>query len=295
MTDYLHYIPRIRSYYQALGYGAPYVWAEQDDVPLARLAVPLTKARIGVVTTAAPYRPDVDVDQSIGAPLTGLTKLQDVISVPAQPVPDLRLNHVAYDTKHTRHTDQRTYNPLDALIELAGQGSIGAVGPRVHCVPTNRSQRTTRTAYADAVIARCREDGLDAAVLVPICPVCHQSMALIATRLEAQGLPTVVMGAARDIVEQVGTPRLFHSNLPLGNPCGPPDDRAAQVDNASRALRMLVDTDSARTTRTSPHGWPGAPDWQKDYSNAELLSEEEIATRRVAFDQVKVEGKAASG
>ena len=36
LSDPIAYLPRIRSYYAALGYGAPYVWAHFDDVPFSR-------------------------------------------------------------------------------------------------------------------------------------------------------------------------------------------------------------------------------------------------------------------
>ena len=60
MTDNapLHYIERIREYYQILGYGRPYRWVHYDDVPFAPLNKPLTEAVIGIVTTAAPFQPD---------------------------------------------------------------------------------------------------------------------------------------------------------------------------------------------------------------------------------------------
>src|SRR5512143_2840894 len=54
----IRYLERIRDYYQALGYGAPYEWAHYADVPFHRLDKPLAEARVTIVTTAAPYRPD---------------------------------------------------------------------------------------------------------------------------------------------------------------------------------------------------------------------------------------------
>ena len=45
-----------RAYYQALGYGAPYRWAQFDHVPFTPLRKPVSQAVIGIVTTAAPYR-----------------------------------------------------------------------------------------------------------------------------------------------------------------------------------------------------------------------------------------------
>ena len=52
------YLARVRDYYQALGYGAPYQWAHYAEVPFRRLTRPLSACRVAIVTTAAPYRPD---------------------------------------------------------------------------------------------------------------------------------------------------------------------------------------------------------------------------------------------
>jgi len=49
-------------------------------------------------------------------------------------------------------------------------------------------------------------------------------VSLIARHLEANGIPTVVMGCAKDIVERVGVPRFLFSDFPLGNAAGRPND-----------------------------------------------------------------------
>src|SRR3546814_13646848 len=71
-----------------------------------------------------------------------------------------------------------------------------------------RPPRSTRTdtlfPYTTLFRSRCREDGVDAMVLVPNCPVCHQTAGMTARYLEENGIPTVVMGCARDIVEHCG-------------------------------------------------------------------------------------------
>ncbi len=42
------YLQRTRDYYQALGYGAPYVWAHYADVPFRLLSKPLGESRIAL-------------------------------------------------------------------------------------------------------------------------------------------------------------------------------------------------------------------------------------------------------
>lgn len=50
--------------------------------------------------------------------------------------------------------------------------------PRFFGVPTNRSQRHTIEANCPDLLARCLADGVDAAILLPNCPICHQSLSL---------------------------------------------------------------------------------------------------------------------
>ena len=282
----LAYIERIRNYYQILGYGVPYEWACHDDIPFAPLRKPPGEARIGIVTTAAPFQPDKG-DQGPGAPYNGETKFFEVYADPIDPFPDVRIAHIAIDRVHTTASDIASYFPLTAMMKLAEAGYIGSVSTRFYGLPTNRSQRTTRDLDGPALLAYCQEDIVDAVVMVPNCPVCHQSVAIAAHCLESAGIATVIMGCARDITEYVGVPRLLFSDLPLGNAAGLPHDPDSQNLSAKLAVDLLVEAAAPRTTKASPLVWSGAPDWKKDYSNAALLSAEEIAERRAEFDRVK--------
>ena len=282
----LAYIERIRNYYQILGYGVPYEWACHDDIPFAPLRKPLGEARIGIVTTAAPFQPDKG-DQGPGAPYNGETKFFKVYANPIDPFPDVRIAHIAIDRAHTTASDIASYFPLTAMMKLAEAGYIGSVSPRFYGLPTNRSQRTTRDIDCPALLAYCQEDVVDAVVMVPNCPVCRQSVAIAAHCLESAGIATVIMGCARDITEYVGVPRLLFSDLPLGNAAGLPHDPDSQNLVTRLAVVLLAEAPAPRTTRQSPLIWSGAPDWKKDYSNVALLSAEEIAERRAEFDRVK--------
>ena len=282
----LAYIERIRNYYQILGYGVPYEWACHDDIPFAPLRKPLGEARIGIVTTAAPFQPDKG-DQGPGAPYNGETKFFKVYANPIDPFPDVRIAHIAIDRAHTTASDIASYFPLTAMMKLAEAGYIGSVSPRFYGLPTNRSQRTTRDIDCPALLAYCQEDIVDAVVMVPNCPVCHQSVAIAAHCLESAGIATVIMGCARDITEYVGVPRLLFSDLPLGNAAGLPHNPDSQNLVTQLAVVLLAEAPAPRTTRQSPLIWSGAADWKKDYSNAALLSAEEIAERRAEFDRVK--------
>jgi D-proline reductase (dithiol) PrdB len=117
--------------------------------------------------------------------------------------------------------------------------------------------------------------------------VCHQTVSLAARHLEANGIPTVVMGCAKDIVEHVGVPRFLFSDFPLGNPAGRPLDPDSQAFTMDLALRVLETAPGPRTTVQSSLRWSDNPDWKLDFSNIARLSPEEIARRRAEFDRQK--------
>jgi hypothetical protein len=284
------YLQRIRSYYQALGYGAPYEWAHFTDVPFQPLSKPLSQSRVTIITTAAPYRSDAG-NQGAGAPYNAAAKFYKVYSGDTAKDHDLRISHIAIDRKHTTAEDIGTYFPLAELRRSAASGGIGSVAPRFHGAPTNRSHRVTLGIDCPEIVARCMADGVDAAILVPNCPVCHQTVSLSARMLEENGIATVVMGCAKDIVEYIGVPRLLFSDFPLGNAAGRPRDYDSQVLTLELALRLLESAPAARTTVQSPLIWAADPDWKLDYCNVERLTSEEIAGRRAEFDQVKAEAR----
>jgi len=161
------YLQRIRDYYQRLGYGAPYRWAHYAAVPFAALAKELAAARIALVTTAAPYRPDAG-DQGPGAPYNAAAKFYEVYSGDSRQDHDLRISHVAYDRDHTTAEDPNSWFPLPALRRLAAAGRIGEVAPRFHGMPTNRSQRATLERDCPELLRRVKEDEVDAAVLAAV-------------------------------------------------------------------------------------------------------------------------------
>jgi D-proline reductase (dithiol) PrdB len=280
------YLQRVRDYYSALGYGAPYEWAHYADVPFARPVKPLTRCRIALITTAAPYQPEKG-DQGPGAPYNAAAKFYRVYSGDTAVDHDLRISHIAIDRAHTTGEDQGTYFPLPALRRAQEEGVFGALATRFHGAPTNRSHRTTIETDCPDLVQRCLDDRADAAILVPNCPVCHQTLSLAARTLEASGIATVIMGSAKDIVEYVGVPRLLFSDFPLGNSAGRPNDRASQDFTLKLALELLEAAPAARTTVQSPLRWSASAEWKRDYCNIERLSDQEIARRRAAFDAQK--------
>jgi D-proline reductase (dithiol) PrdB len=112
-------------------------------------------------------------------------------------------------------------------------------------------------------------------------------VSLAARHLEAHGLPTVIMGCAKDIVEHCGVPRFLFSDFPLGNSAGRPHDHESQAQTLELALRVLETAPAARTTVQSPQRWRNDASWKLDYNNLAKLTPEDLAERRKEFDVVK--------
>jgi D-proline reductase (dithiol) PrdB len=289
MAEPIHDMQRTRDWSLALGYDNPYRWAHFDDVPFQALAKPLAECRVALITTAAPYLPDKG-PQGRGAPYNAAAKFFRAYSGDSHHDHDVRNTHVAIDFRHSTGEDSGSWFPLPLMRDLAKQGRF-ALAPRFHGMPTNRSQRHTMEVDCPELLARCREDGVDAAVLVPNCPVCHQTMSLAARHLEANGIATVIMGCAKDIVEHAGVPRLLFSDFPLGNAAGKPGDRASQQLTLELALKVLESAPAARTTVQSPLRWSDSDEWKLDYSNPERASPEELRQARQEMDEVKATAK----
>ena len=274
--------------------------------PSTRPPSPCANATITIVTTAAPYQPDRG-PQGPGAPYNSAAKFYAVYSGDTTGEHDLRISHVAIDRKHTSMEDAGCWFPLAALRDAHAAGRIGRIARRFHGAPTNRSQRHTLEVDAPGILSRCRDDGVDAAILVPNCPVCHQTLSLVARHLEQHGIATVIMGCARDIVEHCGVPRFLFSDFPLGNSAGKPHDAESQRFTLALALDLLehapaahetpppgnrggnpdVPACGARTTVQSPLAWSDSPDWKLDYCNAARLTPEELARLRAENERAK--------
>src|SRR5262252_65647 len=286
------YLSRIREYYQTLGYGAPYEWAHYAEVPFQPLRKPLAESRVTIVTTAAPYRAEMGLLDK-GHAYHAAAKFYAVYAGDTTRDHDLRITHVAIDFKHTTAEDSGTWFPLAQLRRAAAAGRIGSIAPHFFGVPTNRSHRVTLQVDCPEIVARCNADAVDAAILVPNCPVCHQTVSLAARMLEENGISTVVMGCAKDIVELIGVPRLLFSDFPLGNSAGRPNDSDSQALTLELALRLLELAPGPRTTVQSPLRWGTNPEWKRDYCNIDRLSPEEVERRRAAFDKAKAHAQQA--
>ena len=116
-------------------------------------------------------------------------------------------------------------------------------------------------------------------------------MSLLARYLEANGIATVVMACAKDIVEHCGVPRLLFTDFPLGNPCGEPFNAEQQKTIFSMALDLLESARAPRTTVQTPFIWPRGDKWKETFMTKEQPFLDEMGMQRWSKAKEKSRGQ----
>jgi hypothetical protein len=116
-------------------------------------------------------------------------------------------------------------------------------------------------------------------------------VSLVSRYLEENGLSTVIMGSALDIVEECGVPRFIFTDFPLGNPCGKPWNTEMQRSIVGMALDMLERAWMPRTTIQTPFHWDNDA-WRENFmlvdeSNREALARAGEERRRMQAEMKK--------
>ncbi len=123
-------------------------------------------------------------------------------------------------------------------------------------------------------------------------------MSLVARHLEAHGIPTVIAGSARDIVEECGVPRFLFSDFPLGNPFGRPWEAEMQRKSVGFALDLFETANLPRTTVQSPLRWSDDASWKDRYARVDPVRAAGLKQagerRRAQQLRAKREGRARS-
>lgn len=121
-------------------------------------------------------------------------------------------------------------------------------------------------------------------------------MSLIARYLEENGISTVVIGAARDIVEHCGVARFVFVDFPLGSPCGEPWNVPQQRTIFAEAIDLLANATGPRTTRAPALRWGKGDDWKRlVFSEQQPWQDPDTKAKWLArkddYRRLKTEGK----
>ncbi len=142
-----------------------YPWPTFTESPWTDLETPLASARLAVVTTGGLYRPGVDRPFDGDAP-EGDTSFRAIPRETALATLGIAHPHFAHEAARA---DMNTIFPLERLGELVRAGVLGNLAP-THYSTMGYATDAARLAEttAPAIAARMREEGADAALVVPV-------------------------------------------------------------------------------------------------------------------------------
>ncbi len=102
-------------------------------------------------------------------------------------------------------------------------------------------------------------------------------MSLAARHLEANGIATVIIGSAMDIIVHCGVPRYLHTDLPLGNPCGKPYDEDMQTAIIRQALNLVVAAAAPNSIERAPVTWGDDNGWRERFLRVDESNRQQLA------------------
>ena len=247
---------RIRDKYATQGY-APYQWVVNKEAPPWHpLQKSLKECRLGLIASGGIY----------GVGQVAFTYRDDTTfrSIPRDvKTGDLRVTHFAYDLRDAR-SDPNIVFPIDALRSLVQEGLIGDLTSRfITFMGGIYSARRVLQELAPRLITALLPEQIDVLLLVPVTPVCHQSVGLIARSAEAQGISTLCMSSALDITRAVNPPRAAFLDFPLGHPNGRAHDPELQRAILGEALEAFVSLTKPGSVKVLSFQWPEGESWKK--------------------------------
>lgn len=151
-SEPVRYIERARVRAATAG-RAPHVSPHFPSAPLTLMSRPLSTVRVGLITTASLMNPDGSVPPKDRPAMR--------FAAPSAPAPTrLHTAHLGWDRDATHMEDLESYFPLQRLEEFHDEGRIGSLSPRYY--------GASRAEDGPQLLSWCREDEVDAVVLVPI-------------------------------------------------------------------------------------------------------------------------------
>ena len=253
----VEYIRITRTRYEKAGF-EPYRWYHSETPPpWTPMRRPLAASRLGMLASAGVY-----VAGQVAYHYKDDASMREIPKDVA--VADLRFAHVTEYMLGDARRDPNCLFPIEALRRLEKEGVVGSVADTLYsCMGGLYSQRRARERLIPSVLEAVAAQRVDALLLVPFCPVCHQTMSMIARAVEEAGTPTILMASARDIVRAVNPPRTAFLDFPLGHTAGKPGDTEGQYAILRAVLACLDTMAEAGAEEELPFRWGADDAWKR--------------------------------
>ena len=213
--------------------GYPFVENSQAPFTPARRAI--TMMNLALIVSAGAYIDGTD-PFDVSAP-DGDLSLREIPS--DIQLSDLRFSARAYDASFVQQ-DANVQVPLARLFEFESNRIIGQLNSVFwsfcgHIPDAAGFVEQTVPKFLE----RLNRYEVQAALLIPASPLCHQSVALAARAIEVSGIPTMTLAVDREVIDMVRPPRAGFYNGKMGSVVGEPNWPEQQRRVLDEALRWI--------------------------------------------------------
>jgi D-proline reductase (dithiol) PrdB len=212
-----------------------YPWIENRHTPFTPLKRALPLLNLALISSSGAYIAGTD-------PFDLDSKDGDMIyrEIPVEVgASDLRYAAKGYDTAAVLE-DRNSQIPIERLREYQENAVIGQLN-NVWWSVSSFIPNTVRVAdeLAPAIVERLKRYETHAALLIPASRLCHQTLAIVARRIEESGIPTMMISIDRDLSDRVKAPRSAYYKGEYGSVAGKPNWREYQLRVLDESIRWI--------------------------------------------------------
>lgn len=212
-----------------------YPFVENTYAPLTPLKRALPLLNLALISSAGAYIDGTDPFDTESR--DGDINFREIpIEVEAA---DLLYAARGYDTKAVRE-DRNAQIPIERLLEFQANAVIG----QLNNVWWSLSSYIPNAALVADELAPRLADRLvnyevQAALLIPASPLCHQTLGLVARAIEMRDIPTMVVSVDPLATDRVRPPRTAYYNGEFGSVAGKPNWKEYQIRVLDESIRWI--------------------------------------------------------
>lgn len=232
-----------------------YALVPNEFIPWTQWDAPVSASKVALVSTGGAFLKNgihqpFDTQAPSGDP--SFREFPSVVSGE-----DIAVAHTSGDLRYAAQ-DVNVVFPLERLTALAAAGYVGGAAPLAYSFMGHVTEVSALLSnYAPSVAYRMRRMGADAALVVAAHPIDAQVAALVARTIELAGVPTVVLGTDRALLEAVRAPRAAAVANPAGAPLGNPGNAGKHQELIRAALAAAWEFQGPGLVADLDFAWSG--------------------------------------